>query len=52
MKHFKENIIKKNIESGGNKDQEEKNDLNDPKYENDIYNDLFNEIDQNLKNNC
>lgn len=52
MKHFKDNIIKKNIDCNSKYLQDDKNDTYDLKNENEFYNDLFNEIDENIKKDC
>ena len=50
MKYFKDNITKRNIESEQN-DFAQDDSLNERKNEMEFFNDLFDEIDENIKKN-
>jgi hypothetical protein len=50
MKYFKDNMTKKNIESKSNNYIQDDN-LNERKNEIEFFNDLFDEIDENIKKN-
>ena len=50
MKYFKDNITKRNIESEQNNCAQDDS-LNERKNEMEFFNDLFDEIDENVKKN-
>lgn len=50
MKYFKDNMTKKNIDSKSNNYIQDDN-LNERKNEIEFFNDLFDEIDENMKKN-
>lgn len=50
MKYFKDNMTKKNIDSKSNNYIQDDN-LNERKNEIEFFNDLFDEIDENIKKN-
>ena len=50
MKYFKDNITKRNNESDQN-DYAQDDSLNERKNEMEFFNDLFDEIDENIKKN-